>query len=139
MEVAWLGRELYKNCFRKFAYNKSVFMDSIAASGGYLIAVEADYTVANIGRIAGSIGVLMEMTEITESAHKIGVKYNHSKSNALKAQSDFTEKLIPENKNTILRSCLMCLIFNELVAERRDLDLDFSRENKRIKDFTAQN
>jgi protease-4 len=49
-------------------------MGSVAASGGYYIACASDLIVANPGTITGSIGVLMEFTNIEELFKKIGVK-----------------------------------------------------------------
>ncbi len=49
-------------------------MDSVAASGGYYIACASDLIVANPGTITGSIGVVMEFTNLEELLKKIGVK-----------------------------------------------------------------
>ncbi len=49
-------------------------MGSVAASGGYYIASGSDLIVANPGTITGSIGVLMEFTNIEELFKKIGIK-----------------------------------------------------------------
>jgi protease-4 len=77
-----VGSEMLYDAFRKIAKNKPVVvvMDSVAASGGYLIALGADYIIAHNGTITGSIGVLMEMAEITELAERIGIKFNNFKS-----------------------------------------------------------
>jgi protease IV len=126
-----VGSEMLYNSFRKIAKNKPVVavMDSVAASGGYLIALGADYIVAHNGTITGSIGVLMEMAEITELAEKIGVKFNHFKSNTLKANPGFTEKLTPEAEKAMMDNVFDVYdYFTELVAKRRGLDLDFVRK-----------
>lgn len=126
-----VGSEMLYNSFRKIAKNKPVVavMDSVAASGGYLIALGADYIVAHNGTITGSIGVFMEMAEITELAEKIGVKFNHFKSNALKANPGFTEKLTPEAEKAMMDNVFDVYdYFTELVAKRRGLDLDFVRK-----------
>jgi len=49
-------------------------MGSVAASGGYYIACASDLIVANPGTITGSIGVVMEFTNLEELLKKIGVK-----------------------------------------------------------------
>jgi len=49
-------------------------MGSVAASGGYYIACASDLIVANPGTITGSIGVIMEFTNLEELLKKIGVK-----------------------------------------------------------------
>lgn len=49
-----------------------VSMGSVAASGGYYIAVAAQQIVANPGTMTGSIGVLMEFANYEELLKKIG-------------------------------------------------------------------
>ena len=60
----------------KIKTKKKVFtsMGSVAASGGYYIACASDLIVANPGTITGSIGVVMEFTNLEELLKKIGVK-----------------------------------------------------------------
>ena len=126
-----VGSEMLYNSFRKIAKNKPVVvvMDSLAASGGYLVALGADYIVAHNGTITGSIGVLMEMAEITELAEKIGITFNNFKSNTLKANPGFTEKLTPEAEKAVMDNVYDVYdYFTELVAKRRNLDLDFVRK-----------
>lgn len=126
-----VGSEMLYDTLRKIAKNKPVVavMDSVAASGGYLIALGADYIVAHNGTITGGIGVLMEMAEITELATKIGIKFNHFKSSELKGNPHFTEKLTPEAKNAVMENIFDVYdYFIELVAKRRNLDLDFVKK-----------
>ena len=56
---------------------KPVFasMGSIAASGGYYIAIPCDRIYANPGTITGSIGVIMEMPNVEELLKKVGVYF----------------------------------------------------------------
>ena len=49
-------------------------MGSLAASGGYYIASAADVIVANPGSITGSIGVLIQVPNISGLLQKIGVR-----------------------------------------------------------------
>lgn len=49
-----------------------VSMGSLAASGGYYIAVAGDQIVANPGTMTGSIGVIMEFANYEELLKKIG-------------------------------------------------------------------
>lgn len=49
-------------------------MGTIAASGGYYVAVAADRIVANPGTITGSIGVLIEFINAEELLSKVGLK-----------------------------------------------------------------
>jgi protease-4 len=48
-------------------------MGSVAASGGYYIAVPAREIIANPGTIIGSIGVIMQFTNFQELLEKIGL------------------------------------------------------------------
>jgi len=51
-----------------------VSMGSVAASGGYYISAPATRIVANPGSITGSIGVIMEFTNVQELFDKIGLR-----------------------------------------------------------------
>src|SRR5262249_21439088 len=56
--------------------NKAVIasMGTVAASGGYYIAVATDRIMANHGTLTGSIGVIMEMANIEGLLKKIEVQ-----------------------------------------------------------------
>ncbi len=51
-----------------------VSMGSVAASGGYYIACAADRIVANPGTITGSIGVIIQFSQIEDLLKKLGLK-----------------------------------------------------------------
>jgi protease-4 len=69
------SQEIYQEILRTKLKKKVVTsMGSVAASGGYYIACASDLIVANPGTITGSIGVLMEFTNIEELFKKIGIK-----------------------------------------------------------------
>lgn len=126
-----VGSEMLYNSFRKIAEKKPVVavMDSLAASGGYLVALGADYIVAHNGTITGSIGVLMEMAEVTELAERVGIKFNNFKSSPLKANPGFTEKLTKEAEKAVMDNVYDVYdYFTGLVAKRRNLDLSFVRK-----------
>lgn len=61
-----------------------VSMGSIAASGGYYIAVGSNLIVANPGTLTGSIGVIAQFMSIKDLAEKLGIKENVIKSGELK-------------------------------------------------------
>jgi len=69
------SQEIYRE-ISKVKMKKKVItsMGSVAASGGYYIACASDRIVANPGTITGSIGVIMEFTNIEELFKKIGIK-----------------------------------------------------------------
>lgn len=49
-------------------------MGRVAASGGYYIAAAADHIVANPGSITGSIGVIMQLPNVSGLLLKVGVR-----------------------------------------------------------------
>ncbi len=51
-----------------------VYMDSVAASGGYYSAVGGRYIMANETTITGSIGVIIQTYNLTEVSDKIGLR-----------------------------------------------------------------
>lgn len=125
-----VGAEMLYNAFRKLSKHKPIVavMDSVAASGGYLISLGADYIIAHNGTVTGSIGTLMQTAEVTELAEKIGVKFNNFKSGELKANPSFTEKLNPEAEKAVMDSVFDVYdYFTAVVAERRNLDIDLVR------------
>ncbi len=62
------SQEIYREILKTKAKKKVVAsMGSVAASGGYYVACASDLIFANPGTITGSIGVLMEFTNIEEN------------------------------------------------------------------------
>jgi protease-4 len=76
-------------------------MGSVAASGGYYIACASDLIIANPGTITGSIGVLMEFTNIEELFKKIGIKGVVLKSGEHKDIGSPFREMTPEEKKII--------------------------------------
>ena len=100
-----------------------VSMGSVAASGGYYIACASDLIVANPGTITGSIGVVMEFTNLEELLKKIGVKGVVIKSGEYKdIGSPFREMTMEEKK--IMQDVIdnVNQQFIQAVAEGRKLD-----------------
>ena len=73
-------------------------MGSVAASGGYYIACASDLIVANPGTITGSIGVIMEFTNLEELLKKIGVKGVVVKAGEYKDVGSPFREMAPEEK-----------------------------------------
>jgi protease-4 len=115
------GEALYSN-LRKLAEKKPVVavMAEIATSGGYMAALGADYIVARGGSITGSIGVILQTTDVTGLLEKVGVKVEAIKSRPLKAQPSPLEPLTPEGR-AAARSVVLDFfdMFVDMVAERR--------------------
>ncbi|MDP4708537.1 MAG: signal peptide peptidase SppA [Rickettsiaceae bacterium] len=126
-----VGSEMLYNSLLKLSKEKPVVvvMESVAASGGYLASLGADYIIAHNGTITGSIGVIMQSAEITDFADKVGITFNNFKSDALKASPNLFEKLTPEAKQATMDSIYEVYdYFIELVAIRRNLDLDYVKK-----------
>jgi protease-4 len=98
-------------------------MGSVAASGGYYIACASDFIVANPGTITGSIGVLMEFTNIEELFKKIGIKGVVLKSGEHKDIGSPFREMTPEEK-MIIQEVIdnVHQQFIKAVAEGRKLD-----------------
>ncbi len=100
-----------------------VSMASVAASGGYYIAAPASSIVANPGSITGSIGVIMEFTNIEDLLDKVGLKTNVIKSGPHK---DIGSPVRPmdESDRVILQNLIQDVHnqFIDAVAEGRDME-----------------
>jgi protease-4 len=89
-------------------------MGGMATSGGYYIAAACDRIVANPGTLTGSIGVIMQLTNVEELMKKIGVKGVNVKSGANKDIGSPFLPLSPEGKE-ILQS-LVDNVHSQFVA-----------------------
>jgi protease-4 len=79
------AQEIYREVERTVETKKVIAsMGSVAASGGYYVAAGADGIIANPGTITGSIGVIMEYTNVKELLDKIGLAPVVVKSGELK-------------------------------------------------------
>lgn len=106
--------------------NKTVIasMGTVAASGGYYIAVATDRILANPGTLTGSIGVIMQLANFQELLEKIGVKNVVIKSGKFKdigspfrPMHDEDRKVLQLVMNDVHRQ------FIDAVAEGRSLDV----------------
>ena len=68
-------------------------MASVAASGGYYIALGADTIIANPGTIVGSIGVIMNYPVMTEFLDKVGIEFETVKSGDLKDVGSYSREV----------------------------------------------
>jgi protease IV len=106
--------------------NKAVIasMGSVAASGGYYIAVATDRIMANSGTLTGSIGVIMEMANVEGLLKKIGVEGVVVKSGRFKDVGSPLRKMSDE-EHELLQSVMddVHRQFIEAVAAGRGLDV----------------
>lgn len=80
------SQEIYEEVKRTRDSGKIIVvsMGSIAASGGYYIAVGSSLIIANPGTITGSIGVIAQFISIKDLAEKLGITQTTIKSGSLK-------------------------------------------------------
>ena len=100
-------------------------MGQVATSAGYMVAVAADRIFAREGTITGSIGVIMQTTELTGLLDKLGIATEAIKSGPLKAAPSPFEPMTPEVRR--VSQALVADIhrmFVALVADRRALSLE---------------
>ncbi len=118
------GESLYL-ALREVAEQKPVVavMRELATSAGYMIALGADYIVARQSTITGSIGVLMQSTDMTGLLTKLGIKPEVLKSSPLKAQPNPLEPFSDDARRASQEVVAnMQDMFVGLVRDRRNMD-----------------
>ena len=78
--------------------NITMYVDSIAASGGYYIASAIKPLIANKNAIVGSIGVIMPHYNLGELAKKIGVEEDFMAAGEFKKPISFFAKIDDKNR-----------------------------------------
>ena len=122
------SQEIHDAVFRvRSKHHKTVVvsMGTVAASGGYYIAVAADRIVANPGTLTGSIGVIMELANVEGLLQKVGVESVVVKSGRYKDIGSPFRKMSADDRRVL--QALMDDVhsqFIEAVAEGRSLDLE---------------
>ncbi len=110
--------------------NKAVVasMGTVAASGGYYIAVATDRIMANPGTLTGSIGVIMETANLEGLLDKLGVKGVVVKSGKFKDVGSPLRKMTDEELK-VLQAVMDDVHdqFIEAVAEGRSMELAETR------------
>lgn len=119
------SQEIYQ-AVRELKKKKKVVasMGSVAASGGYLIAVAADRIVANPGSITGSISAVMHYANVEELMKKVGVRSSVVKSGKFKDIGSPAREMTAEERSLI--QAIVDDIYDQFVrtiAENRKLPL----------------
>ncbi|HEX7006580.1 MAG TPA: signal peptide peptidase SppA [Alphaproteobacteria bacterium] len=120
------GESLFRH-LRMISAKKPVVavMGTLATSAGYMTALGADYLVAHDGTITGSIGVILQATDVTGMLAKLGITTEAIKSGPLKAVPNPFEPLTPAAREATREVVLdLYNMFVSMVAERRDMDPD---------------
>jgi protease-4 len=80
-------------------------LGSVAASGGYYVAVAADRIYANPGTLTGSIGVIMQMANLEALMKKVGVDWVVVKAGQFKDIGNVGRAMTPDERR-VLQSLL---------------------------------
>lgn len=101
-----------------------VSMGTAAASGGYYIAVAADYIVANPSTLTGSIGVRMDLINAQKLADFIGIQPQGLSSGPLK-EAGSPYRPLREDERAYLQGMVQDMydVFVEYVAAGRKMDI----------------
>lgn len=120
------SQEIYQAVLRVKEKKKVIVsMGTVAASGGYYIAAAADKIVALPGTITGSIGVLMDYTNVEQLLSFLKVHAEVLKAGKMKDVGSPLRDLSPEDR-AYLQNILddMHRQFKEAVAKGRNLPIE---------------
>jgi len=134
------SQEIYEEILKIKEKKKVVVsMGSVAASGGYYISVPADIIVANAGTLTGSIGVIMEIPNVSDLMEKIGIETQVVKSGRHKDIASVFKSLTLEEKE-ILQTVLDDVHdqFIEAVSEARGMEYEVVRKLSDGRIFTGR-
>jgi protease-4 len=96
------AQELYEELRKTIREKKCVAsLGGVAASGGYYIAAACDKIVSNPGTITGSIGVLMEYSNVQGLLNKLGVQAGVLKAGKYKDAGSPFRPMQPEERALI--------------------------------------
>lgn len=119
------SQEIYQELLRVREKGKVVVvsMADVAASGGYMIACAADSIVASPGSVTGSIGVILDASNVQELYELMGIEYDVVKGGEHKdilsparPLEDGERQLLQEMVDDIYEQ------FIDVVAEGRELE-----------------
>lgn len=124
------GESLYEELKRLSAKKPVVaVIGDLGTSAAYMTALGTNHILANAGSITGSIGVILQTTEVTGLLEKLGITAEAIKSAPLKGQPNPLEHLSPA-----ARAATQNLVddafdlFVSIVAERRKMPVERVRE-----------
>lgn len=119
------GSEALYHALRELSRRKPTvaFVDTMAASGGYIAALGAQYIVSRETSLVGSIGALFQYFEYYNLLDKVGLAAKEIKSSPLKAEPTGSHPTSPESVKalqTVVDDVYQW--FKALVQKRRKLD-----------------
>lgn len=105
-----------------------VYMDSLAASGGYYISCGGKYLMANETTITGSIGVIIQTLNYEQLFNKIGLASVVFKSGKFKDMLNGARQITPEEREYVQNFVMKTYDkFLGIVAKERNLSADTLR------------
>jgi len=113
------------NAFLKYANKKkkvNIYVESMAASGGYYIASAIKPLIANKNAIVGSIGVIMPHYVIEKLAKKIGVEEDNIAVGKYKKPISLFKKVSFEDKKYLLNNLLLPT-YENFLTNKKTLEL----------------
>lgn len=114
-------------------------MEDLAASGGYYVAMPADWIVATPGAMTGSIGVIVKHVDISKVLDRFGVVVNDIKAGENKNMLSLTSPMTENAEALMQKSVNECReAFFSIVAEGRGLTLEYVRKIADGRVMTAQ-
>ncbi len=122
------SQEIYKKVKSISLQNKKPIIASIgsvAASGGYYIAIGADRIIANPGSITGSIGVIINFPIAKDLVDKVGLRFNTIKSGKMKDAGSLYR--YPSEDENIFFQQIVDDLHNQFVQEvslQRNIKID---------------
>jgi len=124
------SQEVHQEVIRTRRSKKVVAsLGGVAASGGYYIASAADAIVANPGTLTGSIGVVMQFSNLEGLMKLIGLKTYTFKSGEHKDLGSPFREPTPADEEIVMG--VIDSVYNqflEAVAEGRNMDIEAVRE-----------
>src|SRR6516225_2434296 len=105
-----------------------IYMDSLAASGGYYVACGGKFLMANETTITGSIGVIIQTLNYEQLFNKIGLASVVFKSGKFKDMLNGARPITPEERE-LVQNFIMSTYdkFLGIVAKERNLPADLLR------------
>ncbi|WP_339633003.1 signal peptide peptidase SppA [uncultured Sneathiella sp.] len=119
------GSERLYKALRRVAETKPVVtvIGTVGASGGYMTALAGDRIFAGESSIVGSIGVIVQLTEISELMKKVGVSATAITSGALKGEPSPFKPISQAGRENLQE--MVTATYNwfvGIVTDRRPLD-----------------
>ena len=107
----------------------TMYIQSIAASGGYYIASSIKPLISNKNAIVGSIGVIMPHFNFGPLANKLGIEEDDLSAGKYKKPISMLSKVSDENKEYLTKQVLSPMYENflESVSKNRGISLDVLR------------